>query len=73
VHIGINNVDAVFVGERGVGSFPGCDATTTVTECDGGLFDPGGTKTVEEVGFTSHFAIFEVGVAELADVYLQNM
>lgn len=71
--VGIDNVDAVFVRERGVGSFPGRDATTTVTECDGGLFDPCGTKTVEEVCFASHFAIFEVGVAELADVYLQNM
>jgi hypothetical protein len=73
VDIRIDNVDPIFVGESRVSSFPSCYATTTRTESDGGLFDPCGAKTIEEVSFTGNLSVFKVGIAKLADVYLRNM
>ena len=71
--IGVDNVNPILVGKCCVGSFPGCDTTTTGTENDGGLFDPSGAKTIEEVSFAGNFTVFKVRVAKLADIYLQNL
>ena len=68
--VGINDVDTVFVGECGVGSFPGCDTPSTGTQLDICVGDPGGAESVEEIGFPGYDAVFDVGVAELANVYL---
>ncbi len=68
--VGIDDVDTVFVGEGGIGPFPGGDTTTTAPEGDGGLRNPGSAEAVEEVGFSCYFAVLEVCVAEFADVNL---
>ena len=63
MHVGIHDVDAVFVGECRVGAFPGCDTAAAVAERDGGLLYPGCAEAVEEIGFSCYFAVFEVSVA----------
>lgn len=61
--IRVNNINAVLVHECCIGAFPSCDATTAVAECDGGLFDPRCTESIEEICFSCYFSILEVGVA----------
>jgi hypothetical protein len=61
--IRVNDIDTVFVDERGIGAFPSCNSTTAVTEGDRSGLDPGCPETVEEIGFSCHFAVFEVGIA----------
>jgi hypothetical protein len=70
VNIRVNNVDSVFVLERCIGAFPGCDTATAVAECYGGLFHPCGAKSIEEIRLSCYFAVFEVGISELPDVDL---
>jgi len=68
VNVGIHDVDPVRVGEGCVRAFPGCDTATAGAESDGGVLDPGGAETVEEVCLAGYFAVFDVGGPELADV-----
>ena len=68
--VGVDDVDAVFVGEGGVGPFPCRDASAAGTEGNRRAFHPGGAETVEEICFSCYLAVLEVRVSEFADVDL---
>lgn len=70
--LGRVNVDAIFVGEGGVGALPCGDATSTVTKGQGGLCDVESSKAVEEIGLASYNDIVKVCVSKLANVNLER-
>lgn len=63
MHVGIHDVDAVFVDEGCVGAFPGCDAAAAGAESDTGFLNPGGAEAVEEIGLACYLPILEVRIA----------
>lgn len=71
-HLGRVDVDAVFVGECGVGALPSGDATPTVAEREGGFGDVERAEAVEEICFTGYDDVVEVGVSKLADIDLEK-
>jgi hypothetical protein len=56
-------IDAVFVGEGGVGSFPGCDAAATGPQGKGGFLEIEGAEAVQEVGLACYDGVVEIGIA----------
>lgn len=67
------DVDAVLVGEvRGVGALPGGDAAAAVAQGEGRVGDVEGAEAVEEVGLAGDDGVVKVGVAQLADVDLEE-
>lgn len=73
MHVGVDNVDSVGVGEGRVGAFPGGYAAAAGAQGDGSAFDPGGAEAVEEVSLAGYFAVFDVCVSEFAYVDLDEI
>ena len=73
MHIRIHDVYSVLVLKRGIGAFPGRDAAAAVPQHHRIALHPRGAEAVEEVGLARDLAVFEVGVAELADVDLGRL
>lgn len=66
------DVDAVLVVKGRVGALPGGDAAAAVAERQGGLGDVERAEAVEEVCLSGDDGVVEVGVAQLADVDLEE-
>ena len=63
MNIRIDDINTVFVDERGIGAFPSCNSTTAVAQGDRSGLNPGCPETVEEIRLSCHFTVLEVGVA----------
>lgn len=61
--LGRVDIHAVFVGERGVGTLPGCDATAAMAEGEGRVGDVECSEPIEEVRLAGYNDIVEVCVS----------
>jgi hypothetical protein len=63
----------IFVLESGVGAFPRCYTSAATAECDEAGVYVRCAEAVQEVCLACDLAFVEIGVAELANVYLTGM
>lgn len=70
MHIRINDINTVFIHKRRIRPLPRRDTSAAGPERDGCLLDPSCPETIEEICLSRHLAVFEIRVAEFADVYL---